>query len=97
MALTRLGYDLGSSYALRWIAIEHFAQEQKVRWLNFGGGVNNDGTDGLSFFKKGWSSETRNSYFCSRIMNHEKYSEIVLAKAVADTDYFPAYRIGEFF
>lgn len=96
VAANRLGYDLGASYALRWTAIDHFAQEQKVRWLNFGGGFNNDGTDGLSFFKKGWSTEYRYSYFCSRIMNREKYSEIVQEKGFAETNYFPAYRKGEF-
>jgi hypothetical protein len=96
MALSHPGYDMGSAYALRWASINHFAQVKNVRWLNYGGGFNEDGTDGLSFFKKGWSSDTRNSYFCSRILNHEKYSEIVRSKGIDDTNYFPAYRKGEF-
>ena len=91
------GYELGAAYALRWTAIEHYVQGQEVKWLNQGGGLNTDGSDGLSQFKKGWSSGTRKAYFCGHILDHEKYSEIVEKKGITDTNYFPAYREGEFF
>ena len=61
-----------------------------------GAGVEANSTDGLSRFKKGWSTGTRTVYFCGRIFNHTKYSEIVRAKGISVSNYFPAYRRGEF-
>lgn len=91
------GYELRSSFALFWYGIEYFA-EAGLSWLNLGAGagVRNDANDGLSRFKDGWSTGTRTAYFCGRIFNDAKYSEIVEAKNVGATDYFPAYRVGEF-
>lgn len=91
------GYELGSAYALRWSSIEHYVQGREVRWLNHGGGLTTDGSDGLSRFKKGWSNGTRKAYFCGHILDHEKYSAIVGARGITNTNYFPAYRNGEFF
>jgi hypothetical protein len=95
-AYSDAGYKLQASYALYWSAIEHFAN--RLRWLEMGGGagLKSDGTDGLSHFKRGWSTETRQSYFCGRIFDQTTYSEIVRAKAIPTTSYFPAYRKGEF-
>jgi hypothetical protein len=92
-----LGYDLQASFALFWSAIEYFAAN-RLRWLNLGAGagVNSSGADGLSRFKREWSTGTRTAYFCGRIFDHAKYSEIVKAKGISATDYFPAYRKGEF-
>jgi len=91
------GYELWASFALFWFAIEHFAANG-LRWLNLGAGagVKNNGTDGLSRFKRGWSTGTRTAYFCGRIFDHASYSEIIKAKGISATDYFPAYRRGEF-
>ena len=91
------GYRRRASFALFWFAIEHFAA-QGLRWLNLGAdaGVRSDGTDGLSRFKRGWSTGIRTAYFCGRIFDHTKYSQIVRAKGISATDYFPAYRKGEF-
>ncbi len=96
-ASSPLGYDLMASYALYWYAIEYLTD--KVRWLDFGGGagVRNDGQDGLSNFKRGWSTgTTQTTYFCGRIFDHERYLEMIQAKGISDTEYFPAYRRGEF-
>jgi hypothetical protein len=95
-ALSEAGYELGASYALYWFAIE--CVSDKVRWLDLGAGAGakSDGTDGLSRFKRGWSTGTRTAYFCGRIFDPERYTEIVKAKSIAATDYFPAYRKGEF-
>lgn len=92
-----VGYDLRASFALFWFAIEYFAANG-LRWLNLGAGagVGGDGTDGLSRFKRGWSTGTRTAYFCGRIFDRAMYSEIVKAKGISATDYFPAYRKGEF-
>jgi Acetyltransferase (GNAT) domain len=90
------GYDLMAPYALYRFAIDFFAN--KIRWLNLGGGagVTKGAADGLSRFKKGWSTATRTAYFCGRIFDAERYAEIVKVKGDAGTSYFPAYRSGEF-
>lgn len=94
-----VGYKLNASFALVWYAIEYF-QEIGLRWLDLGAGAgvkNSSGArNGLSEFKNGWSTGTRTAYFCGRILDHERYAEIMKAKGVAATDYFPAYRKGEF-
>jgi len=95
-AYSEVGYELRASCALYWSTIEHLADT--VRWLNWGGGAGakSDGMDGLSQFKRGWSTGTRTVYFCGRIFDHQGYAKIVKAKGIAATDYFPAYRKGEF-
>lgn len=95
-AISEAGYTLKASFALYWFAIEYFSG--RARWLDLGGGAGarNDSMDGLSLFKCGWSTETRIAYFCGRIFDRKRYSAIVKAKGVDSTDYFPAYRKGEF-
>ena len=94
--ITPVGQKLMASYALYWTEIEYFLG--KARWLDWGGtaGLKNDGTDGLSQFKQGWSTDTRTAYFCGRIFNRQRYDEITRLSGAADTSYFPAYRMGEF-
>ena len=91
------GYEQGSSFALFWRAIEHF-RASGLRWLDLGAGagVSHGAADGLTRFKQGWATETRPAYFCGRIFDRDKYAWIVKAKGVAATNYFPAYRQGEF-
>ncbi len=96
-AANQTGYDTGAIYALDYYSIEYFAG--MARWLNLGGsaGIRDDGTDGLTLYKRGWCNETRLVHLCGRILNQERYEEIVKAKGVdAGGGYFPAYRKGEF-
>jgi hypothetical protein len=95
-AFNEVAYKLRASYGLYWTALEYFSN--KLRWLDLGGGagLNKNGSDGLTVFKRGWSSGTRPAYFCGRIFNKRKYEEIVQLKNVITHDYFPAYRNGEF-
>lgn len=95
-ASSPLGYELMAAYALYWAAIEHFAG--KVRWLDLGAGagVEGDGTHGLNRFKRGWSTGSRTAYLCGRIFDRAKYSELSRKSGTPVTDYFPAYRKGEF-
>ena len=97
-AVSSIGYRKWAAFALYWFALNWFHQHRAVRWLNLGAGagIGSKGTDGLSQFKQGWSTGTRPAYFCGRIFDHERYREIVEAKGVSVTDYFPAYREGEF-
>jgi hypothetical protein len=95
-AYSEAGYELGAAYALYWSVIERLSGQ--VRWLDLGAGAgtSSDGNDGLSRFKRGWSTGTRTAYFCGQVFDRQKYAEIVKAKGVIDTDYFPSYRKGEF-
>lgn len=94
-ASSERGYGLMAAYALHWFAIERFAG--RLAWLDLGAGAGiGEGSDGLNRFKKGWSTGARTAYFCGRIFNPEKYAELSRESDAADTDYFPAYRAGEF-
>ena len=92
-----IGYKLRSSFALFWFAIDYFAANS-LRWLNLGAGagIESKEVDGLTRFKRGWSTGTRTAYFCGRLLDCTRYSEIVEAKNISPTAYFPAYREGEF-
>ena len=96
-AFSEQGYQLRASYAIRFAAMEYL-QARGVCWLGLGAGVGlkADDNDGLSQFKRGWSTGTRTVYFCGRVFDHEKYASIKEAKNIGSTDYFPAYRQGEF-
>ena len=97
VASNKTGYELGVSYALYWSTINFLVD--KVRWISIGasaGVTNKQASQGLDFFKQGWSNQKKTTYFCGRILNPQKYSEIVASKGISNTDYFPAYRDGEF-
>jgi Acetyltransferase (GNAT) domain len=97
-AYSQAGYELAASFALFSRALDYF-RDQGLQWLNLGAGAGLSGkaeTDGLSRFKRGWATGTRTAYFCGRIFNQAKYAEAVQARQAGDTDYFPAYRRGEF-
>lgn len=96
-AYNEAGYNERASFAIFWRAIEYFAEEE-LKWLDLGAGagVDRSGEDGLTRFKRGWSTGTRTAYFCGKIFDRARYAEIVEAKQLAPTDYFPAYRKGEF-
>jgi GNAT acetyltransferase-like protein len=94
-AYSAQGYRLRASFALFWRAIEYFASAG-LKWLDLGAGAgaSNDGVDGLTRFKRGWTNTTRMAYLCGRIFDRAKYRR--LAEAKGASDYFPAYRKGEF-
>jgi len=97
-AYNEMGYDLRASFALFWHAITYFA-EIGVKWLNLGAGAGIHGAtdDGLSRFKRGWSNGTRLAYLCGRVLDREKYQEIVSCRGgPSQVSYFPLYRYGEF-
>ncbi len=95
-ACTQEGYDLDATYALDYYSFQHFRGE--ARWVDLGGGVgvSADGGDGLSQYKSWWATNTKQTYFCGRIFDYDKYNELVLSRNTPTTQYFPAYRFGEF-
>jgi len=96
-ATSATGYDLMASYALYWHAIEHL--RARVRWLDLGAaaGISDAGADnGLKRFKAGWSTGVRQAYLCGRVFQPAVYASLVDARRIGKTNYFPAYRLGEF-
>lgn len=96
-AYSPTGYRLRASFAIFWEAIRYF-RSAGVRWLSLGGGagISKEGSDGLSRFKRGWSTGTRSTYFCGRIFDRDLYTELTEVTGKTNTEFFPAYRVGEF-
>jgi hypothetical protein len=95
-AVDENGYALRASYALKWRALEFFAD--RARWINLGGesGAGSGAGSGLTAFKRGWSTGRKTAWLCRRVLQPAVYSELVRARGAAAEDYFPAYRRGEF-
>jgi hypothetical protein len=92
-AFDEAGYELRASYATKWRAIEYFGD--KVRWINLGGGNSTDGRDGLSDFKRGWSTGTKTAWLCGRVLQPAIYDQMARNCGGVLDAYFPAYRSGE--
>ena len=91
-ATSPLGYELMASYALYAFAVDQLRAE--VRWLALGGAADDaddDEADGLSRFKRGWATGTRQVYLCGKVLQPDMYRRLA-GDASADVKYFPAYR-----
>lgn len=86
------GYEEKASYALFWTGAERL--RGRLRWLSLGAGAGQtcDGSDGLTRFKKGWTTLVRPTYLGRHVACPGRYAE--LSGRHAATDYFPAYRAG---
>jgi hypothetical protein len=95
-AYSHEGYATGASFAIFNYALRHFA-EVGLRWIDLGGapGLDADGRDGLSRFKRGWATGTRTAYLCGRIFDRTAYAALVTTVGRLKSTYFPAYRSGE--
>jgi hypothetical protein len=94
-ATSELGYRTLAAYALYWYAIE--VLKDRVTWLDLGAAPGlGQGGSGLLDFKQRWATGTRPSYFCSRVYDRKRYDVLAAAENATATDYFPAYRAGEF-
>ncbi len=96
-AYSDVGYSSHCSYAMFSAAIAHF-NTAGLRWLGLGAGAGTagDGTDGLTRFKRGWSTSTLPTYLCGRVFDAERYNALREARGLPDGGYFPAYRAGEY-
>jgi hypothetical protein len=96
-AYTEEGYRLRASFAQFRKALDYFsACDLQYVNLGAGSGLGSDAEDGLTRFKRGWSTAVRTTYLCGRIFDREKYDHLVSTRGIGDTLYFPAYRKGEF-
>jgi hypothetical protein len=93
IAVSQIGYSYNASYGLYWEAFKYLESIHcQYCWLGAAAGINDDPTDGLSMFKKGWSSSTRLAYLCGKIINREMYNYINKNLNKYNIDYFPTYR-----
>jgi lipid II:glycine glycyltransferase (peptidoglycan interpeptide bridge formation enzyme) len=97
-AVDEEGYALSAAYALYWSAIEEFKRNHKreLRWIDLGAaaGATESASDGLSFFKRGWTATEKLKYFCGSVFDPEAYESLTTANR-SDSNYFPLYRAGE--
>lgn len=92
-ATSSRGHELMASYALYAFAIEQLRTE--VRWLALGGSAGrfDDDEDGLTRFKEGWATGTRQVYLCGVVLERDAYARLSAGRSTSG--YFPAYRCGE--
>ncbi|VGO21293.1 GNAT family N-acetyltransferase [Pontiella sulfatireligans] len=95
-AVSDKGYKVGAFYAMDYYAAKYFSGTARKLDLGGGAGLSGANSDGLSRYKKGWSSETHPVYFCGRITNSARYDALAPLQGQENTNYFPAYRFGEF-
>lgn len=86
------GYVANAAFALFAYAIEYFSDQAGVNQLCLGGvaGHTDDENNGLARFKRGWSTHTRQSWLCGKVLQKEIYTR--LSRHQSDTAFFPAYR-----
>jgi hypothetical protein len=94
-AFSEAGYQLRASYATKWELINYFSD--RVDFINLGAGRSPDASDGLSQFKRGFSSGTRTSWLCGRVYDAGAYQELVMQIEPdrRNPAYFPAYRAAD--
>lgn len=94
------GYELEASSALLLRSFEMMAA-RGVRKVTLGAGAGiaeQPGVcvDGLTLFKRGWSSHTQPVYFCARILNDHVYAKLSRHTRTQESEFFPNYRTGEY-
>jgi hypothetical protein len=90
-AYSRRGYELEASFSLFPVAFKSLAANG-VKLLNLGGGsgLGPSVNDGLSRFKRGWSTHQEMSRIGGRIIRPDVYAQ--LSGASPPSNYFPRYR-----
>lgn len=91
-AYSQRGYALRTSFGLFSFALSEF-RTRGVRYLLLGAGAGTDeSNDGLTRFKRGWSTGTRPAYLCGRICNPSEYARLTASTGEGSSEFFPAYR-----
>lgn len=98
VAFNERGYALRASYATKWHVLKHFFGKVRYVHLSAAAGISSEiaTDDGLTTFKRGWATETRRNYYCGKILDRQRYDELVRTFDAKDCVFFPAYRKGQF-
>ncbi len=89
------GYRSRAAYALYSEALQWLKARCRLADLGSAAGATFDARDGLARFKRGWASETRQAYICSRVFDRKAYDCLVRAHGAPPAAYFPRYRANE--
>lgn len=93
-AYSKQGYEVGASYALFAMVLDHLHERGVVK-VDLGGGAGAGANgNGLVRFKRGWANDESIAKLCGRILNRATYEELSTRSGV-ETDWFPAYRVGD--
>jgi len=91
------GYKKNASFALFDASIDYFRERGiSTLFLGAGAGITNDGTDGLTRFKLGWSTGITPVMFVGKIFDEKVYKQLINKGGLGEVNYFPKYRYGEF-
>jgi hypothetical protein len=82
------GYASCAAYAMMDFAL-YDLNANGVQWVHLGSGSSASGIDGLSQFKRRWSTESRTSHLVKMTMNNEAYRTL---SGQRTTGFFPTYR-----
>ncbi|MCP4239852.1 MAG: GNAT family N-acetyltransferase [Myxococcota bacterium] len=85
------GYDEGAAYALMWHALEDLSARGVVALAHMGAGLEADAADGLTHFKRGWSTSTRTAWMGGRVLDRSAYDRLCKEREEG-VSFFPAYR-----
>ncbi|MEO5671699.1 MAG: GNAT family N-acetyltransferase [Ramlibacter sp.] len=83
-------YRTHAAYSLYWTALQWF--HTRADRIDLGSGQSDDDSDGLSFFKRGWSTETLQGWLCGRVLDPVLYDALLPMPKQSDANFFPAYR-----
>ncbi len=86
------GYARSVSYPMLAAAVDYL--KPRVSVIDLGGAPAGAAGQGIAAFKAGWTLQTRPSFLCGKVLDPAAYAS--LSPDAGATDYFPAYRAGEF-
>jgi hypothetical protein len=84
------GYRSGASFALFDVALDVLRADAAVLDLGGAAGLTDAADDGLSRFKRGWSTGVRPAYIGGVILDRIAYRAATARRG--RSDFFPAYR-----
>ncbi|HPF34312.1 MAG TPA: GNAT family N-acetyltransferase [Candidatus Krumholzibacteria bacterium] len=92
-AYAEAGYRAGASHALMARALElGRAEGRAVALLGSGAGLRHDARDGLTRWKAGWATGTRQAWLGGAVLDRAAYAVAVARTGTEASGYFPAYR-----
>ena len=94
-ATDQAGYEARAPYLLYAEELDWLAARCAVADVGASAGSAARAADGLAQFKRGWATDKRPSYLCTRIFDRGAYDELTRASGQGEEGYFPAYRSGE--
>ncbi len=71
------------------------ATKRGMSFFNLGGGLGGKYNDSLFKFKSSFSKDFKDFKLWNLIVNQKRYDELVEKRNIAETSFFPKYRVGD--